>query len=249
MLAQVHSLSATMLAQTGRCDEAATALRQAERLAQAVQADDVLATVYGNQAGVALIRHRYDQALALAERAVALQEGVGQGQGLSIALATRGQICVRLGQLERAEAVLNRALDVRCAVQFHETSGAVYDTLAQMSLMRGDYEHAAEYLRRAAEAFGAYGRNTTRWYEWSLRVIGGRLATPRGRPDEALAIADDIARSRPRRRRDHQRRRSSPPRCCWRPTGRRTPSTGCCRWRRLDPRTTPGAGRVPAPAR
>jgi Flp pilus assembly protein TadD len=54
--------------------------------------------------------------------------------------------------------VLHRALDVRSAVQFHETTGAVYDTLAQMSLMRGDYENAAEYLRRAAEAYGAYGR-------------------------------------------------------------------------------------------
>ena len=44
-------------------------------------------------------------------------------------------------------------------------TGAVYDTLAQMSLMRGDYENAAEYLRRAADAYGAYGRNTSRWYE------------------------------------------------------------------------------------
>jgi len=194
-LAQVHSLSATMLAQTGRYDEAAAALRQAERLATAIQADDVLATVYGNQANVALIRHRHDQALALAERAVALHEGIGQGPGLSRSLATLGQICVRLGNLERADAVLHRALDVRCAVQFHETTGAVYDTLAQMSLMRGDYENAAEYLRRAAEAFGAYGRNTSRWYEWSLRVITARLATRRGAPDEALAIADEISRS------------------------------------------------------
>ena len=97
-------------------------------------------------------------------------KGIGQGPGLSRSLATLGQICVRLGNLERADAVLHRALDVRCAVQFHETTGAVYDTLAQMSLMRGDYENAAEYLRRAAEAFGAYGRNTSRWYEWSLRV-------------------------------------------------------------------------------
>jgi DNA-binding NtrC family response regulator/tetratricopeptide (TPR) repeat protein len=194
-LAQVHSLSATMLAQTGRYDEAATALRQAERLATALQADDVLATVYGNQANVALIRHRYEQALALAERAVSLNEGVGTGPGLSVSLATLGQICVRLGNLERADAVLHRALDVRCAVQFHETTGAVYDTLAQMSLMRGDYENAAEYLRRAAEAFGAYGRNTSRWYEWSLRVISARLATRRGKPDEALAIADEIAKS------------------------------------------------------
>src|SRR5690606_36605976 len=106
-----------------------------------------------------------------------------------------GQICVRLGHLEHADAILHRALDVRTAVQFHETTGAVYDTLAQMSLMRGDYENAAEYLGRAADAFGAYGRNTSRWYEWSLRVIGARLVIRRNNPEEALAIADDVARS------------------------------------------------------
>jgi DNA-binding NtrC family response regulator/tetratricopeptide (TPR) repeat protein len=194
-LAMVHSLSAVMLAQTGRYDEANAALRQAERMASLLQADDVLATVYGNQANVALIRHRYEQALALAERAVGLHEGLGQGPGLSVALATLGQICVRVGNLDRADTVLHRALDVRSAMQFHETTGAVYDTLAQMSLMRGDYENAAEYLRQAAEAYGAYGRNTSRWYEWSLRVITARLATRRGKPDEALAIADEIAKS------------------------------------------------------
>ena len=194
-LAMVHSMSGVMLAQTGRYDESNAALRQAERLASMLQADDVLATVYGNQANVALIRHRYEQALALAERAVSLHEGLGQGPGLAIGLATLGQICVRVGNLERADTVLHRALDVRSAMQFHETTGAVYDTLAQMSLMRGDYENAAEYLRQAAEAYGAYGRNTSRWYEWSLRVISARLATRRGKPDEALAIADEIAKS------------------------------------------------------
>ena len=194
-LAMVHSLSAVMLAQTGRYDEANAALRQAERMASMLQANDVLATVYGNQAGVALIRHRYEQALALADRAVTLHEGLGQGPGLAVALATLGQICVRVGNLDRADKVLHRALDVRSAMQFHETTGAVYDTLAQMSLMRGDYENAAEYLRQSAEAYGAYGRNTSRWYEWSLRVIRARLATRRGRPDEALAIADEIAKS------------------------------------------------------
>ncbi|MEW6319862.1 MAG: sigma 54-interacting transcriptional regulator [Acidobacteriota bacterium] len=194
-LAQVHSLSGVMLAQTGRYDEAMSALRQAERLAVQLQADDILATICGNQANVALIRHRHDQALALAERAVSLHEGLGQGPGLAIALATLGQICVRIGNLDRAETVLHRALEVRSAVQFHETTGAVYDTLAQMSLMRGDYEHAAEYLQRAGDAYGAYGRQTSRWYEWSVRVITARLATRRGKPDEALAIADEIARS------------------------------------------------------
>ena len=51
-LALVHSLSSISLAQLGRYDEAMAALRHAERLAAAVQADDVLATVCGNQANV-----------------------------------------------------------------------------------------------------------------------------------------------------------------------------------------------------
>ena len=194
-LAKVHSLSGIILAQTGRYDESNAALRQAERLASMLQADDVLATVYGNQASVALITHRYEQALALAERAVNLHERLGQRPGLAVALGTLGQICVRVGNLDRADIVLHRALEVRRDMQFHETTGAVYDTLAQMSLMRGDYENAAEYLRQAAEAYGAYGRNTSRWYEWSLRVVSARLATRRGNPDEALAIADEIASS------------------------------------------------------
>jgi hydrogenase-4 transcriptional activator len=194
-LAMVHSMSGVMLAQSGRYEEGHAALNQAERLASLLRAHDVLAMVYGNQANVALFRHRHEQALKLAERAVALHEGLGQGTGLSVALATLGQVCVRLGLLDRAETVLHRALDLRKARKFHETTGAVYDTLAQMSLMRGDYEHAAKYLGQAAEAYGAYGRNTSRWYEWSLRVITARLATRRGQPADALAIADEIARS------------------------------------------------------
>jgi hydrogenase-4 transcriptional activator len=194
-LALVHQLSGIMLAQTGRYDEAIAALRQAERLAAALQADDVLATVCGNQANVALLRHRYDQALTLAERSVALHETVGRGHGLAVALATLGQICVRIGHLDRAEQVLNQALDVRSTVMVHERTGAIYDTLAQMSLMRGDYESAAEYLRKAGEAYGAYGRQTSQWYEWSVRAITARLAIRRGDAAAALTIAEEIIRS------------------------------------------------------
>jgi DNA-binding NtrC family response regulator/tetratricopeptide (TPR) repeat protein len=194
-LSLVHSLSGQMLAQNGRYDEAIAALRLAERQASTLPADDVLAIICINQSNVALIRHRYDQALALAERSVTLLEGLGHVPGLAVSLATIGQICVRIGDLNRAESVLHRALEVRSALHFHETTGAVYDTLAQMSLMRGDYENAADYLQRAAEAYGAYGRQTSRWYEWSIRAITARLAIRRGTPEVALAGADEIARS------------------------------------------------------
>jgi len=191
-LALVHSLSSISLAQLGRYDEAMAALRQAERLAAMVHADDVLATVCGNQANVMMLQHRYEQALALAERSVSLHEAHGSGHGLAVALATLGQICVRLGDLGRAENALHRALEVRSPIQFHETTGAVFDTLAQIHLIRGRYDTASEFLARASEAYGAYGRQTSQWYEWSVRVLGARLALRRGSLDEAVSRVDEI---------------------------------------------------------
>jgi DNA-binding NtrC family response regulator/tetratricopeptide (TPR) repeat protein len=195
-LALVHSLSGVTLAQDGRLDEAMGALRHAERLALMAHAGDVVATVCGNQANVAMMQHRHDQAIALAERSVELQEDAGTPHGLGIALASLGQICVRLGNLRRAEQALNRALDVRSPLQFmRETTGAVFDTLAQIHLIRGNHEEASRCLHRSREAYGEYGSQTNRWYQWSVRVLEARVALRRGDDASALAIATEVARS------------------------------------------------------
>jgi hydrogenase-4 transcriptional activator len=192
-LAQCHSLLGIVAAQTGRSDEATAALRQAEHLASVAGAADVLALVCGNQANVALIRHRHDQALTLADRAVLLHEQAGTVHGLAVALASLGQICVRTGDLARAEHVLRRALEVRSPVQLHETTGAVFDTLAQIHLVRGEFDAAESFLKKAAEAYGTYGLQANRWYDWSLRLITARLALRRGKRVEAVRHAADIA--------------------------------------------------------
>jgi hydrogenase-4 transcriptional activator len=191
-LALVHSLSGIWLAQLGRFEEAMTALRHAEHLASLVQANDVLATVCGNQANVMMLQHRYEHAIALAERSVSLHEAHGSGHGLAVALGTLGQICVRLGDLTRAVETLHRALDVRGPIQFHETTGAVFDTLAQIEMIRGGYDAASDYLARASEA---YGRQASRWYEWSLRLLNARLELKRGRLDRAVTLSDEILAS------------------------------------------------------
>src|SRR5260221_10195915 len=72
-LALVHSLSGATHAQEGRLDQPMAALRQAERLSMMVRAGDVVATACGNQANVAMMQHRHEQALQLAERSVELQ--------------------------------------------------------------------------------------------------------------------------------------------------------------------------------
>jgi len=191
-LALVHSLSGVAHAQEGRLEEAMTALRQAERLALMVRAGDVVATICGNQANVAMMQHRHEQALALAERSVELQEESGTPHGLGIALASLGQISVRLGNLRRAEQVLNRALDVRSPLQFmRDTSGAVFDTLAQIHLIRGNTDEASRCLQRSREAYG----ETSRWYQWSVRLLEARLALRRGDSATALASATELSRS------------------------------------------------------
>lgn len=192
-LAQCHSLLAIVSAQSGRSDEATSALRQAEQLATVARAEDVMALVCGNQANVALMRHRHDQALALADRAVSLHERAGSVHGLAVALASLGQICVRMGDLPRAEQALRRALDVRSPVQFHETKGAVFDTLAQIHLVRGEYDAAEQCLHQASEAYGTYGLQASRWYEWSVRLLTARLALRRGMRTDALRLATEMA--------------------------------------------------------
>ena len=191
-LALVHRLSGVLQGQEGRIQEATTALRLAERLATSIQADDVLAGTAHNQAILALMSHRLDEALALAERSVALYRALGEGHGLAVTLATLGQVFVQIGDLERAEDVLMRALEVRKPVQFHVTTGAVFDTLAQIHLMRGTYDRASEYLRQAGEAYGSYGSHTGKWYEWSVKVLETKLAVRRGTFDDAIGRANEL---------------------------------------------------------
>jgi DNA-binding NtrC family response regulator/tetratricopeptide (TPR) repeat protein len=95
---------------------------------------------------------------------------------------------VQLGDLERAEQILTRALEVRSRVRFNETTGAVFDSLAQIHLLRGSYERASEYLKLAGEAYGPFGR----WYEWSLKVLAVRVAIRRGAYAEARQMADAL---------------------------------------------------------
>ncbi|MBA2302983.1 MAG: tetratricopeptide repeat protein, partial [Acidobacteria bacterium] len=191
-LAMVHSLSGITQAQEGRLDEAMAALRQAERLALMVEAGDVLATVCGNQANVALMQHRHEQALALAERSVQLQEQAGTPHGLGVALASLGQICVRLGKLKRAEEALHRALDVRSPAHFRrETTGAVFDSLAQIYVIRGSHEQAAQSLDRARAAYGE--SKGSGWYQWSVRVLDARVALRRGDAGAALTLCRELS--------------------------------------------------------
>ena len=166
----------------------------------------------GNQANVAMMRHRYDQALALAERSVALHEQFPPGHGLAVALATLGQICIHLGALPRAEAVLQRALEVRSAAALPRDDGrdlrlAGADSPASRDLrprrrVSAQRPRCLWRLWRADTAAGMAGRcgcsrRVSRSDEdWSTRSPRGR----RNRRGAGRAPRGDAARAPDRRR-------------------------------------------------
>ena len=187
-----------VLAQSGRLEEAIAALRQAERLAASVQAKDVLGIICNNQANVALIQHRHDQALALAERSAALQEQNGPGRGLAISLADARPDSRQARQAASApRRCCIRALEVR---RPEPVQRDYRRRLRHAGADRADARRlrvAGEYLRQAGDAYGSYGGQTGLWYEWSIRVLEAKLAARRGATEEALRLANEIAAKAP----------------------------------------------------
>ena len=189
-LALVHSLSGSALAQTGTLRRGARPrMRQAERLAAA-----------GPRRRRA--RDRLRQPGERGDDAASLRAGAGAGRAQrraaravsarATAWRWRSRPSARSAsssaRCARAEAVLQRALEVRRALLFHETTGAIFDSLAQIHLMRGDVRPGGGVAcGNAREAYGAYGEQTPRWYDWSLRLLEARLASRRGLFDDAVA--------------------------------------------------------------
>ena len=86
---------------------------------------------------------------------------------------------------------LHRALDVRSPLQFmRETTGAVFDSLAQIHLIRGAHEDASRSLQRARQAYGE--TRASGWYQWSVRVLDARIALRRGDAEAALALCGEV---------------------------------------------------------
>ena len=101
--------------------------------------------------------------------------------------------------MTRAEEALHRALDVRSPIQFHETTGAVFDTLAQIHLIRGRYDAASDCLGRAARrtaptaarrASGTSGRS-------ACSARGWRCAAARSTDAVALRRRDPLQAGAP----------------------------------------------------
>ena len=156
----------------------------------------MLATVFGNQANVALMQHRHDEALALAERSVELQQESGHaarpGRRAGVARPDlrppRQPEPRRRGPQPRARRAQPAAVHARDDRRRLRHAGA---DSPDSRRARGGRPRAANAPRRRTASTAP---RPARWYQLVAAGAGGPpRAAPRAARRAALAMASDIA--------------------------------------------------------
>ena len=169
-----------------------------ERLALMVRAGDVVATVCGNQANVAMMQHRHEQALALAERSVELQEEGGH--------AARSRHRARLARADLRAAGQPEARRAGAQPRARRPQPAAVharDDGRRLRHARADppdprrSRGGEPRLQKAREAYGEHGRNRASGISGRCRCSkrGSRFGAA-GDIAGAAHSAANVARSR-----------------------------------------------------
>ena len=179
---------------TGRYDEAHDGAASGGAAGERVQADDVLAIACGNQANVAMIRHRYEQALTLAERAVARTSSIRRATAWRCrsARSVRSPSAWVIWREPQRRSIRRSPSARRCSIP--------RDDRRDLRLARADAPDSRR-LRRAGRGAGPAPRrlrrvrpHTPRWYDWSLRLFDARLTPVAATLARAVHAADTDSR-------------------------------------------------------
>jgi eukaryotic-like serine/threonine-protein kinase len=132
-----------------RCLDLAEGAADREGRSSALEAQLLTATGH-----VAVEQGRYDEAMAASARALEIvQESMGEGRELVMALFSHGEVCRVSERLDDAEAALRRAVDLgeRSLGPGHPDLAASLNSLAVVHIEQGRTEDALGELRRVLE--------------------------------------------------------------------------------------------------
>ncbi|HET7843304.1 MAG TPA: diguanylate cyclase [Xanthomonadales bacterium] len=136
-------------------DQAQSSLSEALRQAEA-QPDPLAASpVLGSLAALYNDRAQYNQALVMADRALALDERYGNRPGAALDALERGRALLGLERVDEAEAVLLRARTLAVEMGQPILAARASLSLALVAEQHGDLDSAAAMLDSARRSFGS----------------------------------------------------------------------------------------------
>ncbi|HMH43007.1 MAG TPA: sigma 54-interacting transcriptional regulator [Pyrinomonadaceae bacterium] len=181
----------------GQHEPALEKFEQALKLIGDHQATFLLGKIYSNMAGVCFHLKRPHEGISYLEKAVDYYEHSDHQMMAAIAYNNLGINLTLVGQWDRAQEVLQHALDL--IVQVNDQDEKVpmaLDSLGELCMLRGDLDEAKSYLERAV---ALSNRHTNKWYECqTLRtlarchlIIGDNSEAQAG-AQRALELAEHI---------------------------------------------------------
>jgi tetratricopeptide (TPR) repeat protein len=205
---RLNSLFLTLV-RSGRRDEAEQTISEAVELSRRLVEDDpgqtsMLATLLGNQANLRGELHRYDEALASSEEALALRERLAatdpsrqSDQGLAMVLNNHAAVLRRVGRVEEAAASAARSVELRRRLAEDGTPSSIallanaLNSHAEQLGHLGDGERAVRDAEEARDLYAAMPPPgaVTRLLRANQETLGRVLAVA-GRHQDAVVAAE-----------------------------------------------------------
>ncbi|HMG76416.1 MAG TPA: sigma 54-interacting transcriptional regulator [Pyrinomonadaceae bacterium] len=157
----------------------------------------LLGKIYANMAGVCWFLKRSQEGIQYLEKAIGYYERTDHKINAALGYNNLGMNLILVGQWDRAQEALNRALAFLTEVNERDDKVPMaLDSLGELAMLRGDLDEARGYLERAV-AMAA--ENGNKWYECqALRTLARCLsamkssADARATAERALEMAQRI---------------------------------------------------------
>jgi transcriptional regulator with PAS, ATPase and Fis domain/tetratricopeptide (TPR) repeat protein len=148
----------------------------------------LLGRTYANMAGACWFLKRPHEGIRFLEKAIDYYERTDHKASAADGYNNLGINLVLIGQWDRAQAALDRALSLATEVS---EGGAevpmILDSLGELHTLRGHLKEAHDYLERAVALASERGN---KWYEGQTRRTLGRCLLAMGRNEDALLSAE-----------------------------------------------------------
>jgi DNA-binding NtrC family response regulator/tetratricopeptide (TPR) repeat protein len=156
--------------QEGQNQRALENFEQALKLVGDHPATYLLGKIYANMAAAAWWLKRAQDGINYLEKAVDYYERADHKANAAIAYNNLGVNLTLIGQWDRAQTSLERALEMAEAVYTNNSqTPMILDSLGELCMLRGELDDARNYLERAVELANEHGN---KWYECqTLRTL------------------------------------------------------------------------------
>lgn len=188
-LAEAYCVIGISYYQEGLNQKSLDCLEQAVKIIGDNHAPYLLGKIYSDMSAAYSALHRPQDGINYLKKAISWFEKIDQKFHLAIAYNNLGNDLVALGNWNKAEEVINRALELADETN-HPYKSVFLESSGELKMLRGDYPAAEKTLKKAL-LLAETGKKE--WYVVQVMSNLARCLLVQNRVSEAISIAEETA--------------------------------------------------------